>query len=213
MPISAESPRNRIAATMLAGLCVAAIGSAVSGCASTPSSQTPSTGSQEFPMTVTVPPVTAEDIGRRVLKLIDSLHSARDLAPEHIEQSTGMRVEINDEDPNIYGFGGKLTDEWSYSLVSTPDKLGEKPSSLRFSFDDTTRNHADPTPICTLAFVDYSKVLTASGYEAKPMHGYRGIEGWYFTRDNIGVMAYTHGKADPSVGPACVSRLVISAYA
>ncbi len=164
-------------------------------------------------MTANADPATAEDIGRRVLKLIDTLHSARDLAPEHIEQATGMRVEINDEDPNIYGFGGKLTDEWSYSLVSTPDKLGEKPSSLRFSFDDTSRNHADPAPICTLGFEDYSKALAASGFAAKPMQGYRGVEGWYFTRENIGVMAYTHGKVDPAAGPACVSKLVISAYA
>ena len=164
-------------------------------------------------MIATVPPITAEDIGRRVLKLIDSLHSAQDLAPEHIEQATGMRVEHNGDDPNIYGFGGKLTEAWSYSLVSTPDKLGEKPTSLRFSFDDTSRKQADPTPICKLKFDDYSKALTESGFTIKPMQGYQGIEGWYFVRDNIGVMAYTHGKADPAAGPACLSSLAISAYA
>ena len=169
-------------------------------------------------MTANVPPITAEDIGRRVLKLIDSLHSAQDFAPEHIEQATGMRVALNsddpnDDDPNIYGFGGKLTEEWSYSLVSTPDRLGEKPTSLRFSFDDTSRRQADPTPICKLRFEDYSKALTASGFTVKPMQGYQGIEGWHFVRDNIGVMAYTHGKADPAAGPACISSLAISAYA
>lgn len=164
-------------------------------------------------MTVTDASVTADDIGRRVLKLIGTLHDARDLSPERIEQETGFKVEFNPDDRNIYGFGGKLTDAWSYSLVSTPDKQGEKPNSLRFSFDDTTRDHADPTPICKLGFDDYSRALTAAGYTGKPLQGYRGVEGWYFTRDNIGVMAYTVGKVDPSAGPACLSKLIISAYA
>ncbi len=164
-------------------------------------------------MTASVPPVTAEDIGRRVLKLIDSLHSASDLAPERIEQATGLRVDINDEDPNIYGFGGKLTDAWSYSLVSTPDKLGEKPSSLKFSFDDTSREQADPAPICALDFDAYSKALAAAGFAATPMPTFPGSDAWYFKRGDIGVMAYPQGKADPQAGPVCLSKLIISAYA
>lgn len=164
-------------------------------------------------MTATVPPITAEDIGRRVLMLIDSLHSAQDLAPERIEQATGMSVELNDDDPNIYGFGGKLTEQWSYSLVSTPDKLGEKPSSVQFSFDDTSRGQADRTPICTPDFDGYSKALTAAGFTATPMQTYPGSDAWYFKRGDIGVMAYAQGKADPQVGPVCLSKLVISAYA
>jgi hypothetical protein len=164
-------------------------------------------------MTATAPPVTAEDIGRRVLKLIDSLHSAQDIAPERIQQATGLPVEFNDEDPNIYGFGGKLTEQWSYSLVSTPDKLGEKPSSLRFSFDDTSRQHADPAPICVPDFDAYSKALTAAGFAVTPLQTYPGSDAWYFKRGDIGVMAYTQGKTDPQVGPVCLSKLIISAYA
>jgi hypothetical protein len=206
-------PLKRIAPDRRAFICAAAIGWVLAGCAAAPTSRRPNIDSQEFPMTTTAAPITAEDIGRRVLKLIDSLRSAKDLAPEHIEQATGMRVEFNGDDPNIYGFGGKLTEEWSYSLVSTPDKLGEKPTSLRFSFDDTSRKQADPAPICELKFDDYSRALTESGFTAKPMQGYQGIEGWYFVRDHIGVMAYTHGKVDPAAGPACISSLAISAYA
>ena len=162
-------------------------------------------------MITTEAPITAEDIGRRVLKLIDSLRSAEDLAPERIEQATGIKVEFNDEDRNIYGFGGRLTDAWSYSLVSTPDKLGEKPSSLRFSFDDSTRDQADPTPICTLRFEDYSQAMTAAGFAASPMRTYPGSDAWYFRRGDIGVMAYTQGKTEPQVGPVCLSKLIISA--
>ncbi len=164
-------------------------------------------------MIATDAPITAEDIGHRMLKLIDSLQSAQDLAPEHIERVTGIQVEINEDDPGIYGFGGKLTADWSYSLVSSPDRLGEKPTSLRFSFDDTNRKQADPTPVCVLKFEDYSQALTAAGFVVKPMRTYPGSDAWYFTRGDIGVMAYTHGKADPQVGPVCLSKLIISASA
>ncbi len=164
-------------------------------------------------MTSTHVSITAEDIGQRVLKLIDSLQSAEDLAPAHIEKTIGIKVEYNDEDRNIYGFGGKLTDAWSYSLVSTPDKQGEKPTSLQFSFDDTSHQQADPTPICTLKFEDYSQALTASGFVVRPMRPYPGSDGWYFTRGNIGVMAYTDKKSDSQTTPACLSKLIISAYA
>lgn len=165
-------------------------------------------------MSAVAMPMTADEIGRRVLKLIDSLRSMQDLAPEHIEHETGIKVEFNADDPNVYGFGGQLTDDWTYNLISTPEKIGAKPSSLRFSFDDQTDDgEADPAPICGLDFQDYSRTLTSAGFDSKPMHGYRGIDAWYFSRGDIGVLAYTHGNADPEQGKACVSKLIISAYA
>ena len=167
-------------------------------------------------MIATDAPITAEDIGHRVLKLIDSLHSAQDLSPEHIERVTGIQVEINEDDPGIYGFGGKLTADWSYSLVSSPDRLGEKPTSLRFSFDDTHRDRANPAslaPICKMRFDDYRQALVSAGFTAKPMPTFPGSDSWYFSRGDIGVTAYALGKADPQAGPVCLSKMIISAYA
>ncbi len=165
-------------------------------------------------MSAVATPITADEIGRRVLKLIDSIRSAQDLAPEHIERQTGLSVERNHSDPNIYGFGGALTDAWAYNLVSTPQKQGEKPTSLRFSFDDqTSGSQADPADICGLDFQGYSQALKSAGFDSKPMHSRRGIDAWYFTRGDVGVMAYTHGNANPEQGKACISKLIISAYA
>lgn len=167
-------------------------------------------------MIATDAPITAEDIGRRVLKLIDSLHSAQDIAPEHIERITGIHVEINEDDPSIYGFGGKLTEDWSYSLVSSPDRLGEKPTSLRFSFDDTDRERAGPVdsaPICDIRFDDYTKALVSAGFTAKPMPTFPGSDSWYFSRGDIGVTAYALGKTGVESAPVCLSKLIISAYA
>ncbi|TXH66431.1 MAG: hypothetical protein E6Q88_12075 [Lysobacteraceae bacterium] len=164
-------------------------------------------------MTAADTPMTAEDIGRRVIKLIDSLHSAKDLAPDHIERQTGIKVEFNESDRTKYGFGGPVTDEWFYNLVSLPEKPGQTPTSLLFSFDDQTHNNADTAPICSFDFADYSSALKAAGFDFKPMHGSRGVDAWYFSRGDIGVLAYTHGNQDPEEGQACVSKLIISAYA
>lgn len=167
-------------------------------------------------MIATEAPITAEDIGHRVLKLIDSLHSAQDLSPEHIERITGIHVEINEDDPGIYGFGGTLTADWSYRLVSSPDRLGETPTSLRFSFDDTQRDRATPAglaPICEMGFDDYRQALVSAGFTAKPMPTFPGSDSWYFSRGDIGVTAYALGKTDPQVGPVCLSKMIISAYA
>ncbi|MCC7247184.1 MAG: hypothetical protein IT473_01025 [Lysobacter sp.] len=165
-------------------------------------------------MTAVATPITAEEIGRRVLKLIDSIRSAQDLAPEYIERQTGLHVERNANDPHVYGFGGSLSEDWMYNLVSTPQKQGEKPTSLRFSFDDQTDDgKGDPDEICAMDFQTYRTALTSAGFDFKPMQGRRGIDAWYFTRGDVGVMAYTHGNADPAKGKACISKLIISAYA
>jgi hypothetical protein len=176
-------------------------------------STSPATATQESSMSAVATPINAEEIGRRVLKLIDSIRSAQDLAPEHIERQTGMSVERNASDPNIYGFGGNLTDAWAYNLVSTPQKQGQKPTSLRFSFDDQTSGKADPADICGLDFQDYSQALKSAGFDSKPMHSRSGLDGWYFSRGDVGVMAYTHGRANPEKGKACISQLVINTYA
>ncbi|MCC7247186.1 MAG: hypothetical protein IT473_01035 [Lysobacter sp.] len=159
--------------------------------------------------------LSAEDIGRRVLKLIDSIRSAEDLAPEHIEQIIGIHVEHNDEDPNIYGFGGTLSDDWTYSLVSTPDKLGEKPASMRFTLSPATSNLDQYSPTCKMSFDDYVQALVASGFSSRPMGAFPGSDAIYLNRGEIGVIAYSDKSPNvqAQAKTACLSKLIISAYA
>ncbi|MGH8081707.1 MAG: hypothetical protein ACREP7_14120 [Lysobacter sp.] len=164
-------------------------------------------------MTTATQSLTADDVGRRVLKLIDSIQGAKDIAPAHIEQTTGIKVDIWSEDQSKYGFNGKLSDVWYYGLRSMPaDKPGDKPSSLLFSFSDNDDDKSDPSAVC-LKFKDYSQALTAAGFAGKPVQGYRGVDSWYFTRGNVAVTAYVFGKGDPDAPGACLSQLIISAQA
>lgn len=164
-------------------------------------------------MTVTDATMNAEEIGRRVLKLIGSLRDARDLAPGKIEQETGLRVEFNAADPNVYGFGGRLDDDRSYSLVSTPDTLDEKPTSLRFSFDAEDGDGADPDSVCTPSFEAYSAALHDLGFASEPLRAYPGSYSRYFTRGDISVTAYADRDPAGDGVRACLARLIISANA
>lgn len=176
-----------------------------------PSSPTPA--AQESPMTVTDVSMDAEEIGRRVLKLIASLHDARDLAPDRIERETGLPVAFNDHDPNVYGFAGALDGRWTYSLVSTPDREGAPPTSLRFSFDPAPGAQPDPAIVCTPSFEAYGKALGDLGFTSIPMQAYPGSHARYFSRGDIRVTAYASADPGDATARACLSRLIISAGA
>jgi len=153
----------------------------------------------------------AADIGKRVLKLVEHIRSADDIAPARIEQLTGMKVEFNPDDANEYGFGGQLTDAWAYNLISLPDG-DAKPTRLMFSFDDESRANADMAPICALDFDAYAETLAAAGYQATPSPGKHGeVSLWDFTRDDVTVQVYVRGENDDKADHACVSKLIINA--
>lgn len=158
------------------------------------------------------PPATAEDIGHRVLTLVDHVRSAEDISPARIEQLTGVKVEFNPDNSNEYGFSGQLTDAWAYNLVSLPESDGSKPSRLMFSFDDESRSNADMAPICALDFDDYAATLRAAGFEATPAYGkHNRIQYWDFARDDVSVQIHVRGENDARAEHACVSKLIINA--
>jgi hypothetical protein len=151
-----------------------------------------------------------------VLKLIETIRSAQDLAPERIEQIVGIQVERNDDDPNTYGFGGASSDQWAYSLVSTPEKLGEKPTSIRFALSPAASAADQPKPACKMSFDDYVQALVAAGFSSRPMGTFPGSDAIYLKRGEVGVIAYSDknaGAAEAQERAACLSKLIISAYA
>jgi hypothetical protein len=156
-------------------------------------------------------PSNAEDIGRRVLKLVENVRGPDDIAPARIEQLTGIPVQFNPDDANEYGFGGQLTDAWAYNLVSLPE-TGRKPSRILFSFDDESRDNADMGPICGLDFDDYAASLAAAGFRARPERGpHDRVLFWEFSRDAVHVQIYVRGENDDKAEHACVSKLIINA--
>lgn len=155
-------------------------------------------------MTTTASPLTAEEVGQRVLKLIDSIHTVDDISPAHIEKVMGVKVELNAQEPNKHGFGGKLTEAWSCGFGSLTDASAR----LMLCFDDQPHAHADLAPICKLDYDGYSKFLAGAGFKKSPHYADHGrILFFHFTRDDVLVDTSTTDDSKRT----CVSMLTIEA--
>lgn len=157
------------------------------------------------------PKLTAEEVGLRMLKLIDGIRSADDIAPENVEKMMGMKVEFNDQDRNEYGFGEMLTDAWAYNVMSLPETDGSKPKRLMLSFNDQTSADADMAPVCGLDFDAYSRALLAAGFKSEPQRGEHGLTiSVQFTRGSVSVDLSTSSESEANPDHACVSLLIIT---
>ncbi|MFK3651353.1 hypothetical protein ACI2IY_23400 [Lysobacter enzymogenes] len=166
-------------------------------------------------------PIESAQLISRVLKLIDSVHGAADLAPDNIERQTGLPVRIHSADRTEYGAAGRVSADWAYSLASVSYRQGQPPSRLDFDFIDarTDRSQpADPAAICALDVDGYRRALSSQGFEQTalaehapdPGFGFRGIEPLSFVRGKVEVSLRTYDDRDPADGRACVSGVRIS---
>lgn len=154
--------------------------------------------------------MTAEEIGRRVIKLVQSLRSPDDISPESIERHTGLTMAFNPTDKNRYGAGGEVDKNWHFSLVTVPDKSGTPPRRLTFTFDDRSADgKADLGPVCGLSFSDYRDALVSAGYKMQRIETGSNNDFWRFTRGTVDVSLWMLRYADPDKGPACVRSLDI----
>lgn len=166
-------------------------------------------------------PIESGPLIARVLKLIDSIHGAADLAPENIERRTGLPVRIHSADRTEYAASGRVNADWAYSLASVSYRQGQAPSRLDFDFIDTRADRgrpADPGAICALDIDGYRRALSDQGFEqAKlaehapdPGFGFRGVEPLSFVRGRVEVSLRTYDDRDLGDGRACVAGLRIS---
>ncbi len=182
---------------------------AITACAHTADTSTPPGPSTAMTTSQALSP--AEDIGRRVLALIDSIHGPEQIAPGHIAQVTGHKVETNPDDPNEYGFGGQIGDQWSYNLVSLTEANGGAPRRLMFSFEERTRGRADMGPVCVLDADDYAASLKAAGFSMREVRGrHERLDHLEFTRGGVTVQLHPRGENDADPTHLCVSQLIVN---
>jgi hypothetical protein len=111
---------------------------------------------------------SAEDIGARIIRLAQNLHTLDDIRPESIERHTGLEVEFNHNNRLNYGFGGVISEPLHYDLDSVQEREGSIPRQLIFSFRaQGQEDKADKAAICKPTFQDYRNALTEAGYTSK----------------------------------------------
>lgn len=157
--------------------------------------------------------LSAQQLGDRVLTLIQSVRNAHDLSPQNIEKQTGLKIEVNPDNSSDYGIAGKLTEQWYYGLRSMSTAPGEAPNRVLFELNDQTHADADMSPVC-VSFEHYNQTLTAAGFASRRLRNRVGTQDyWDFTRGDVGVTVYVRGKTRPQDEQVCVSMLIINAYA
>lgn len=200
---------SRRLAPLVLGLCAAACAPLASR--PTPIPESPKEKSMDT-VALSSPTLSAEDIGRRVIKLVQNLRTLDDISPANLERQMGIKVEFNKYSPPKYGFSGPIEGNWVYEVEAIPDKDNQQiPRHLDFSISDRSPDgKADLTPVCTLSFNDYRDAFVAAGYSVKRIVIGHNNDPWRFTRGDVTVTAWMLRYADPEKTRACVGGLDIT---
>jgi hypothetical protein len=117
--------------------------------------------------------VTPEELGKRFLKLLDSINSVDELSLGHVQNI--MQVPLKLTPSRSYDFSIHLPDSgWYYRFSYTEDPInynapvpqGRKGISL--DFENYDNRSADMAPVCGMDFDAYTTALKALGFNISP---------------------------------------------
>jgi hypothetical protein len=166
----------------------------------------------------TGPDLKPEEIGKRVLKLVKSIRTLEDISPKNIKNQTGVKVTFNRQEPNKYGFGGKVIgdSDWYYGVYAYPypSENNQTTDTLWFSFDYQLHEPLNPDTavICkAFDFISLSEELQQAGFSSpKPYFSKSNrISGWTFVRGNVSLLVGVIGGWEPNIDN-CVKSIRIS---
>lgn len=155
--------------------------------------------------------LTAEEVGRRFLKLLESVKSSSDLTAEHVQAAMGLALK---DSPNGPFHTQSLGDGWLYAISLRMEMPPGDSISLNLEFIDNADRFADMSAICDLTFEDYHNALKAMGY--RDVFQYDQIDGQvgrlisvdyqkdgFFVSIQPEVKRFSYGK----IYPTCVRRM------
>src|SRR3546814_8588482 len=134
------------------------------------------------------PTLTAEEIGRRFLKLIEGLEARSDLSLDRIKNDTGIalgRFPVPSENLTYYAYSQPLDDGWFFSINYNPASPGLK-EGAELIFSNVRNDLAGMQSVCALDFEYYHDALSAMGYRHTPTHGEIGqLRSWRYYKTDI----------------------------
>jgi hypothetical protein len=186
----------------------------VSACATNPPART-----QESTVMTTAetssgtdnPALSAEQVGRRFLKLIESVKSRDDLTREHVQAAMGLTL---GDSPNGPFHTQPLDGDWLFVVSLGHETPPGTSISLSLEFIHKGERFADMSSVCAPDFEAYHDALKASGYrdafQYDQINGEVGrLVGVNYTGDgmNVDILPEVRRFPDGKVRPACVRRI------
>lgn len=153
--------------------------------------------------------LTAEEVGKRFLKLLEGLESREDLNLERVQIVLGVPLKRFAGTPEyLYSYSQPLGEGWYLSV----DYISGSPSLLRgvsLDFGKAGDRFPDiPAAVCALDFDYYHNALKAIGYRDVPIHGEIGeLRSWRYYKDDITLSIIPQNAVAGESGRLCVTSI------
>ncbi|WP_152540987.1 hypothetical protein [Luteimonas huabeiensis] len=158
------------------------------------------------------PMLTAEQALTRLLELIRTTETVREFTPERLREAFGL--EVWKDGPERYGFGERLTLDWSHGGLVYKDLSGR--SGFRYSL---TPRGGDPSlsmvDVCRMDFPTFSAGLEALGFSSSPSYGeHDRLMSHIFDRPGMRVEVVPEGERvwteERGGGRTCVKMVIVT---
>jgi hypothetical protein len=150
--------------------------------------------------------LSAEDIGKRFLKLIERLQSRQDLSLERVQAVTGLTLEAS-ESGSFFGYSQKLDGGWSYTFTFIPEAPSIK-KGVGLDFNRANDRSSDMASICSIDFERYRNALKSLGFAESPVHGEIGqIDEWRYYRGDLTLSIIPQNAVPGEAGRLCVKSI------
>lgn len=131
------------------------------------------------------PAIPVAELRKRIIDLIGSFQSLKDLERAHVEQMLQVQLQRDQEMTESYDYEAPTAGGWSFSV--SVDKLYglDEPSIVQIGLDHGVEPWTDQRPTyCTLEFDPLAEELVAMGYDRNARISTRGNKpSWGFGRD------------------------------
>jgi hypothetical protein len=185
---------------------------ALSACTTTPPISPPAKEAAamttpESTATADNPKLSAEEVGKRFLKLIGELRSKSDLNLKLVQDTMGMKFSSVPGDPNHLVSEASVAPDWNY-VVGYIEATSSIDKATFLEFRNVKARFSDMTLICTIDFDYYHNALKSMGFRDSPLYGEIGqLEDWRYFKNDIAISITTQSIVPGEAGRLCVKSI------
>ena len=153
-------------------------------------------------------PFSAEEIGKRFLKLIEGLVSRDDLSLERIREVMGVALPpVRPGDMATGAWSRELGGGWRYGFRYVAESPSLK-EGVGLSFQHDNDEFADMSAVCTLDFDYYHDALVAFGFRPVEIRGEIGeLRSWRYYKNDIVMAIVPQNVVTGEHGRWCVKSI------
>jgi hypothetical protein len=111
------------------------------------------------------PPISAAELRKRILAMVDDLRSSKQLNRSYVEKMMRIEMREDPEDPGDYIYDGSVSEGWNFYVGIRKIFGPDEPPQIRMTLwlpEKTKRGmHAK---ICTYEYEEFAKEIEAVGY-------------------------------------------------